>query len=106
MSDDADPHFDHLLREWLAARQAEIPNIVDIRECEYRIIDYLLQFIDEELARRARLAREVPRLSVIRNDGPLKYNPRRMSSPLKTDEVREFESQVERVFGIAASATT
>jgi hypothetical protein len=106
MWDDADPHFDYLLREWLTARQADIPNIVEIREREYRVFEYLVQYIDQELARRARLAREAPRFNVIRNDGPLEHNPRRMSSPLKTDEVREFESQVGRIFGIDAFATT
>jgi len=46
------------------------------------------------------------RLRVITNDGPVRRNPRRMSSPIKTDEIRAFEARVNRVFGINASATT
>jgi hypothetical protein len=39
-------------------------------------------------------------------DGPVRHNPRRMSSPLKTNEIRAFESRVSHVFGMDASRTT
>ena len=89
-----------------AAKNAEIPSLVEIRECDQRIIKYFTRCVMEEMGWFREPAVRYPALRVITNDGPVQHNPRRMSSPLKTDEIRDFENRVCQVFGIEASAMT
>ena len=109
-----DPDLAKLEDEWIAAREAKIPDLNEVRAAKDRIITYLAKCVLEymeshadpeppELRRRRRTRR---RLRLISNDGPVRRSPHRMSSPLKTGEIRAFEDRVNRVFGIDATATT
>ena len=89
-----------------AARGADIPVIPVIRECRERIIQYFAWCVREEMRRHAERANGKSPFRVIANEGPVQHNPRRMSSPVKTDEVRAFEARVGHIFGISASAIT
>jgi hypothetical protein len=101
-----DPVLRELMDELDAARGADIPVIPEIRECRERIIRYFAWCVREDIRRHAERANRKSPFHVITNDGPVKENPRRMSSPVKTDEVRAFEARVGHVFGINASAVT
>ena len=103
MSESTDPYLDKLGDEWVAARKAEIPDINKVRATRDRFIEYLAECVLDVMDG---CAAPEPRLHVITNEGPVPRNPRRMSSPIKTDEIRAFEAQVNRIFGINASATT
>lgn len=89
-----------------AARGADIPVIHVIRECRERIIQYFACCVREEMRRHRERANRKSPFRVISNDGPVQRNPRRMSSPVKTDEVRAFEARVGHIFGINTSAIT
>ena len=108
MGSSTDPYLNQLEDAWIAARRAEIPDLKEIRAARGRMITYLAQCVLEEMDRMAAQEPAVPRrrLHLISNDGPVRHNPRHMSSPVKTDAIREFEARVNRVFGINASATT
>lgn len=106
MSGQRDFYLARLEDELRAARSAEIPNLVDIRDCKARFIEYLAMCVLEEMESRVQLGPRGPRLDVFCNDGPVRQNPRRMSSPVKTDDIRAFENRVSRVFGVTVSATT
>ena len=101
-----DPTLQELMDELDAARAADIPVIPEIRECRERIVQYFAWCVREEMRRHAERANRTSPFHVISNDSPVAHNPRRMSSPIKTDEVRAFEARVGHVFGINASAVT
>ena len=101
-----DPVLGQLIDDYHAAKNADIPSLVEIRECDERIIKYQTRRVLEELGWYRQPVTRYPALRVITNDGPLQRDPRRMSSPMKTDEIRAFESTINRVFGIGASAMT
>lgn len=108
MSESTDPLLDRLGDRWVAARRAEVPDLREVRAAEALFIEYFAWCVLEVMdcgidCGTANPAG--PRLGVIRNDGPVRDNPRGMSSPVKTDEIRAFEDKVRRVFGVDASAT-
>ena len=104
MFDFHDPVLDRLSDAYFGEIYAEVPNLVDVRASRDLLIDYIVWCIRnghwEETKRPVRR----PALKVITNNDPVRANPCRMSSPLKTDEIRVFESRVNRVFEIDASA--
>ena len=109
MSESSDPYLNHLDDQFVAARRAKIPDLTVIRARRKRIIEYLAQCVLEVMEGSASSSDPEPggpRLRVITNDGPVRHNPRRMSSPIKTDEIRAFEARVNRIFGIDARAMT
>lgn len=95
-----------LIDDYHAAKNAEIPSLVEIRECDERIIKYYTRCVLEEIGWYREPVIRYPALRLITNDGPVRHNPQHMSSPMKTDEIRAFESTINRVFGIGASAMT
>ena len=101
-----DPFLQQLMDDLDAAKAADVPRLCEVRERRERIIRYFSRCVREEMRRHAALANPEPPLRVITNEGPVAHNPRRMSSPLKTDQIRAFEARVSRVFGIDASAMT
>lgn len=101
-----DPFLQQLMDDLDAAKAAEIPRLSEVRERWERIVRYLTRCVRQEMRRHADRANREPPFRVITNDGPVQPNPRRMSSPMKTDEIRDFEERVSRVFGIEASAIT
>ena len=110
MGSSTDPYLNQLEDAWVAARRAEIPDLKEIRAAKDRIIVYLAQCVIEEMDRMAAQEpvepRQRRRWRLISNDGPVRHNPRSMSSPLKTDEIRAFEARVNLIFGINATTTT
>ena len=109
MANSTDPYLNQLDDEWVAARRAEIPDLNEVRAKRRRIIEYLAECVLEVMRGCTTSTDAVPtgpRLRVIRNDGPVRRNPRGMSSPIKTDEIRAFEARVNRIFGIDARAVT
>lgn len=101
-----DPVLQELMDDFDAARGADIPVLPEIRECRARIIRYFAWCVREEMRRHVEHAKRKSPFRVISNDGPVQQNPRRMSSPMKTDEIRAFETTVSHVFGINALAKT
>ena len=99
-----DPFLQQLMDDLDAAKAADIPRLSEVRERRERIIQYFTCCMRKEMRRHAALTNREPLYRVIANDGPVRSNPRRMSSPLKTDEIRDFERRVNSVFGIDASA--
>lgn len=106
MAKSTDPYLQRLEDNFEAARTAAVPNIAEIRARREQIIEYIARCTISELVRQVLPLGPGPRLRAITNDGPVQYTGRRMSSPLKTDEIRAFEARVGDVFGIRASATT
>ena len=106
MGECLDPFLQRLMDDLDAARQRDIPILAEVRERSERITRYLTWCVCEEIRRHARDDDSESRFHVITNDGPVQHNPRQMSSPVKTDEIRAFEAAVGRVFGIHASAKT
>ncbi len=109
MSKSTDPYLNRLDDEWVAACRAEIPDLGKVRATRDRVIDYLARCVLEMMDSYATSTDPEPagpRLHVITNDGPVRRNPRRMSSPIKTDRIRAFEARVNRIFGIDACAVT
>jgi len=99
-----DPCLDRLGDAYFDARQAEIPSLVRIRATRKRLCQYIAWCIANRLWEETEEPARRPDLRVITNEARVHHNPRRMSSPLKTDEIRAFEARVSRVFGIDASA--
>jgi hypothetical protein len=109
MSESTDPYLDHLGDQWEAARKADVPDLNEVRAHRQRFIEYLAKCVLEVMDGCndcTASAPTGPRLRVITNDGPVRRSPRRMSSPIKTDEIRAFEARVNRVFGTDARAMT
>jgi hypothetical protein len=106
MSECSDPYLEQLGEEMVAARRAEVPDLNEVRATKDRFITYLARCVLDEMDRMDPPEPSGPRLDVISNDGPVRRNPRRMSSPMKTAEIRAFELEVNRVFGTNAVATT
>lgn len=105
MIDINDPCLDRLSGAYFEAIYADIPSLTRVRSSRDRLCEYIAWCMRYGLWVRTERPAYRPRLHVITNDGPVKCRPRRMSSPMKTDEIREFERRVGRVFGIKASAT-
>ena len=101
-----DPFLQQLMDYLDAAKAADVPVLAEVRKRRERIIRYFTWCVREEMRQRATPADYESPFRVISNDGPVQPNPRRMSSPVKTDEIRDFEDRVSRVFGIEASAMT
>jgi hypothetical protein len=99
-----DPCLERLGKAYFGAMKAEIPNLVIVRAARQRLHQYTVWCIRNRLWEKSDIPDRRPSLRVIINDSPVQPNPRRMSSPMKTDKIREFENQVGRVFGIRASA--
>lgn len=101
-----DPFLQQLMDDLYAAKAADVPVLAEVRKRRELIVRYFTWCVREEMRRHGRPADTEPPFRVITNDGPVQPNPRRMSSPVKTNDIREFENRVSRVFGIAASAIT
>ncbi len=99
-----DPCLDRLSDAYFGEIFADIPNLARVRAHQNRLCDYIAWCLRNGLWEDTEKPSYRPSLRVITNDGPARRNRRRMSSPMKTDEIREFESRVSRVFGIRASA--
>jgi hypothetical protein len=106
MGDCLDPFLQRLMDDLDAARRRDIPVLSEVRKRRERIARYFTWCVCEEIRRHGKDEKREPRFRVIANDGPVQHNPRQMSSPVKTDEIRAFEAAVGRVFGIRASAKT
>jgi hypothetical protein len=104
MIDIDDPCLDRLAERYFGELFAEIPNLARVRAYEAQLLDYIVWCLSNRLWEKSEQPDRRPDLSVITNDGPLQPNPRSMSSPLKTDEIRRFEAHVGHIFGIRASA--
>ena len=104
MFDFHDPVLDRLSDAYFGEILADVPNLVEVRASRDLLIDYIVWCIRNRHWEVTNRPAPPPDLHVITNDGPVRRNPRRMSSPLKTREIRAFESRVNRVFGIEASA--
>lgn len=105
MFDFHDPLLDRLADAYFGEIYAEIPNLAKVRASRDLLIDYIVWCIRNGHWVVTKRPTPRPDLTVITNNGTVRRNPRRMSSPLKTTEVRAFESRVSRVFGINASAS-
>lgn len=104
MNDFDDPCLDRLGGQYFGEIFAEIPNLAKVRAYKDQLCDYIAWCLRNGVWEEPEETDRRPDLQVITNDGPVKPNSRRMSSPLKTDEIREFERRVSYVFGIEASA--
>jgi hypothetical protein len=104
MFDVHDPLLDRLSEAFFGAIHAEVPNLVKVRASRDLLIDYTVWCLRNRLWEETEPVARRPDLRVITNNGAVRPNPRRMSSPLKNDEIREFEKRVSRVFDIDASA--
>lgn len=104
MNDFDDPCLDRLGDQYFGEIFAEVPNLAKVRAYKERLCDYIVWCLRNGLWEKTQEQHRRPNLEVITNDGPVRPNPRRMSSPLKTDEIRAFERRVGRIFGIRASA--
>ena len=85
----------------VAAIQAQAAKLVHMED---RLHEYIRWCIRNGLWEKPQAPSRRPNLRVITNDRAVQPNPRRMSSPMKTVAVREFESRVSRVFEIEALA--
>jgi hypothetical protein len=101
-----DPLFDRLFEAYFDERSAKIPDLAKVRASRDLLCRYIAWCLKNGLWLHTQRPDRRPDLRVIINDGPVRHNPRRMSSPLKTNEIRAFESRVSHVFGMDASRTT
>jgi hypothetical protein len=106
MAQSTDPLLQRLVDDFDAAKMANVPDLAEVRKRKKRIIEYFTWCVLEEMRKHARRADRGPRFRIIANDGPLLHNSRRMSSPMKTPELRNFEDRVRYVFGIDSTAMT
>lgn len=104
MIDFDDPCLDRLGGQYFGEISAEIPNLARVRAYKATLCDYIVWCLRNGLWEEPEEPGRRPQLQVITNDGPVRPNPRRMSSPIKTNAIREFEQRVGRVFNIQASA--
>lgn len=105
MIDLDDPCLDRLSYAYFGAIYADVPDLKKVRASRDLLCEYITWCIRNRLWETPDEPVRRPRLRVLSTDGPVNHNPRRMSSPIKTREVREFENNVGRVFSIDASAT-
>ena len=103
-----------LYLEWLAARHAEIPDLVEIRRLrraveeamDRAIDDYLSALSEDEEGEIHPLTRRPPVRLLISND-ELTSGPRSsLCSPVKTEAMRRFEREVRAVFGETGPGVT
>jgi hypothetical protein len=106
------PELDKRFDEWIVARRADIPNLVEIRSTEESLLELLIPALEEhvdEMHETSRCREAFPVLTELRlltNDSPTEIEPKGMCSPVKTADIRRFEQQVRAVFGDAGTCQT
>ena len=102
----SNPHIDEFeaIREQLDnARRATIPDLAEIRK--YRemfyefLVDRTLELMESERNEEALRIKVGVDFSVISNDSPTLSAPHGLCSPVKSDDIRQFENLVRTVFG-------
>ena len=106
MARTSDPELQALHNQLDEAWTADVPNIAEIHRCRTRIFKHLIRCALGLTDADAKKGAGQPTLRVISNDAPDASTPRGICSPLKTDEIRQFEASARAVFGDMASCTT
>ncbi len=101
-----DPELQALHDRLEQARAAETPDLVEIRACKQRIIEYLAQCVFEVIHRDQGDEAGQLRLRVISNGAPRRSAPRGICSPVKTKEIRRIEDLLKSAFGDVKSCST
>lgn len=101
-----DPELQALNDRLKQARAAEIPDLLEIRQCKRRIIQHLARSVFEVIHRDQGDEARKLRLRVIRNGAPRSSAPRGICSPVKTEEIRRIEDLVKNAFGGIKSCST
>jgi len=101
-----DPELQKLHDRLDEALEAEIPCLPEIRRRRKRIITYLAACVMEPMHPVGDPPQKPSALRVIANDSPLPSTPRGICSPIKTDEIRQFEAAAREVFGNIGPCTT
>ena len=93
-----------VLREQLhRARRAEVPNLAEVRK--YRemfyefLVDRTLEIMEADRNESTLRIKVSVDFDVIRNDSPRFSASRGLCSPVKTQEIRQFEEAARKVFG-------
>ena len=102
----SDPHTDEIeaMREQLDnARRATIPDLAEVRryrEMFYEfLVDRTLELMESERNEEALRIKVGIDFSVISNESPTLSAPRGLCSPVKSNDIRQFENLVRKVFG-------
>ncbi len=106
MTQSPDLKFQALADALQKAWAAEVPNIPDILRCQERITEHLARCAWEFTQADGDEPADRLSFDVIRNDAPEASAPRGICSPVKTDEILQFEASVRAVFGDIESCTT
>jgi hypothetical protein len=102
----SDPRLQELHDRLDEALEADIPSLPEIRRRREKIFMYLARCVWEVLYAHGEAAPAGSRLRVIANDSPGPGSPRGICSPIKTDELRQFEASAREVFRNAGTCTT
>ena len=102
----SDPRLQELHYQLDEALEADIPSLPEIRRCREKILLYLARCVWEVLYAHGERAPTSSRLRVITNVSPEPGSPRGICSPVKTDELRQFEASAREVFRNAGTCTT
>jgi hypothetical protein len=102
----SDPRLQELHDRLDEALEADIPSLPEIRRRRKKIIMYLAGCVWEVLYACGEKAPANSRFRVITNDAPEPATLRGFCSPIKTDEMREFEAAAREVFGDIEQCTT
>ena len=102
----SDPRLQELHDRLDQALEADIPSLPEIRRRREKIFMYLARCVWELLYAHGETAPAGSRLRVITNDSPAPRSPRGICSPVKTDELRQFEASAREVFRNAGTCTT
>ena len=102
----SDPRLQELHDQLDEALEADIPSLPEIRQRRQKIIMHLARCVWEVLYAHGEVAPASSRLRVITNDSAAPGSPRGICSPVKTDELRQFEESAREVFRNAGTCTT
>lgn len=106
MTEDATDRLEQKYEEWLAAKGAEVPNLLEVRDSFEEFAKLMAIAVRQELwGIRVQPKDPVP-LSVVRNDQPSPTEVRGPSSPVKCEEIQELEALAKSLFGDSVVCST
>ena len=103
MSESSRAEAQLIWEQFQRALRAEVPDLSEVRK--YRevfyefLVDRTLEIMEADRNERTLRVKVSIDFDVISNDSPRLSNPHGLCSPVKTEEIRQFEEAVRKVFG-------
>jgi hypothetical protein len=106
MTDTSDAEFQAISERMDEAWTADVPSLVEIRECREKMVEHIALCVIEVMKDDRDEPASKPALRVISNNSPDTSSLRGICSPVKTEKLRSFEDTAISVFGNIESCTT